>query len=216
MKLIGICMAAAMALIGSGCAGNANRAKAVTGQADSLYLLVGSYAPSQDEGIRVYVFNQETGKGTYRSGISGISNPSFLIPSADGSRVYAVGEDEGISSTANALAFDRAKGTLSLINSQPTNGGAPCNITLSPKEDYVLTANYAGGSVTVFPLGNRGELLAGDTLTFTGSGPDKERQAQPHLHCVLFTPDNRFLLANDLGTDRIHVFPVMIRKVKGY
>ena len=53
-------MAAAMALIGSGCAGNANRAKAVTGQADSLYLLVGSYAPSQEEGIRVYVFNQET------------------------------------------------------------------------------------------------------------------------------------------------------------
>ncbi|WP_440441045.1 lactonase family protein [Phocaeicola coprocola] len=215
MKLIGICMAAAMALIGSGCAGNANRAKAVTGQADSLYLLVGSYAPSQDEGIRVYVFNQETGKGTYRSGISGISNPSFLTPSADGSRVYAVGEDEGISSTANALAFDRAKGTLSLINSQPTNGGAPCNITLSPKEDYVLTANYAGGSVTVFPLGNRGELLAGDTLTFTGSGPDKERQAQPHLHSVLFTPDNRLLLANDLGTDRIHVFPVNDKKGEG-
>lgn len=207
MKLVGVCMAA-MILAGSSCAGNANRTKTVTGNTDSLYLLVGSYARAQEEGIRVYVFNQETGKGTYRSGISGISNPSFLTPSADGSRVYAVGEDEGVSSTANALSFDRAKGTLSLINSQPTNGGAPCNITLSPKEDYVLTANYMGGSITVFPLGNRGELLAGDTLTFTGSGPDKERQAQPHLHSVLFTPDNRLLLANDLGTDCIHVFPV--------
>ena len=144
--------------------------------------------------------------------MSVISNPSFLTPSADGSRVYAVGEDEGVSSTANALSFDRAKGTLSLINSQPTNGGAPCNITLSSKEDYVLTANYMGGSITVFPLGNRGEILAGDTLTFTGSGPDKERQAQPHLHSVLFTPDNRLLLANDLGTDCIHVFPVNNKK----
>ena len=129
--------------------------------------------------------------------------------------MYAVGEDEGISSTANALSFDREKGMLSFINSQPTHGGAPCNITLSPKEDYVLTANYMGGNVTVFPLGSRGELLEGDTLAFTGSGPDKERQSQPHLHCVLFTPDSRLLLANDLGTDCIHVFPVSEKKGEG-
>lgn len=183
--LIGVCMVA-MALVGNGCMGNAKHAESVSGgTTDSLYLLVGSYARAQEEGIRVYVFNQETGKGTFRSGLSGISNPSFLTPSADGSRVYAVGEDEGISSTANALSFDREKGMLSFINSQPTHGGAPCNITLSPKEDYVLTANYMGGNVTVFPLGSRGELLEGDTFAFTGSGPDKERQSQPHLHCVL-------------------------------
>ena len=72
-----------------------------------------------------------------------------------------------------------------------------------------------GGNVTVFPLGSRGELLEGDTLVFTGSGPDKERQSQPHLHCVLFTPDGRLLLANDLGTDRIHAFPVSEKKGEG-
>jgi 6-phosphogluconolactonase (cycloisomerase 2 family) len=127
--LIGVCMAA-MALVGNGCMGNAKHAESVSGgTTDSLYLLVGSYARAQEKGIRVYVFNQETGKGTFRSGLSGISNPSFLTPSADGSRVYAVGEDEGISSTANALSFDREKGMLSFINSQPTHGGAPCNIT---------------------------------------------------------------------------------------
>lgn len=212
--LISVCMVA-MALTGSSCMRNANHVKAVTGNTDSLYLLVGSYAQPQEEGIRVYVFNQETGKGTYRSGLSGISNPSFLTPSSDGNKVYAVGEDEGVSSTANALAFNREKGTLSVINSQPTFGAAPCNITLSPKEDYVLTANYMGGNITVFPVGSRGELLEGDTLNFTGHGPDAERQNQPHLHCVTFTPDNRLLLANDLGTDRIHVFPVNVQKGEG-
>lgn len=212
--LIGVCMAA-MALVGNGCMGNAKHAESVSGgTTDSLYLLVGSYARAQEEGIRVYVFNQETGKGTFRSGLSGISNPSFLTPSADGSRVYAVGEDEGISSTANALSFDREKGMLSFINSQPTHGGAPCNITLSPKEDYVLTANYMGGNVTVFPLGSRGELLEGDTLAFTGSGPDKERQSQPHLHCVLFTPDGRLLLANDLVLTVFMHFRSAKRKVR--
>ena len=107
---------AAMALIGNGCMGNAKHAESVSGgTTDSLYLLVGSYARAQEKGIRVYVFNQETGKGTFRSGLSGISNPSFLTPSADGSRVYAVGEDEGISSTANVLSFDRENGRASRI-----------------------------------------------------------------------------------------------------
>lgn len=46
------------------------------------------------------------------------------------------------------------------------------------------------------------------TLAFTGKGEDKIRQAQPHLHCVEFTPDGKFLLANDLGMDKIHVFPL--------
>ena len=78
--LIGVCMAA-MALVGNGCMGNAKHAESVSGgTTDSLYLLVGSYARAQEEGIRVYVFNQETGKGTFRSGLSGISNPSFLTP----------------------------------------------------------------------------------------------------------------------------------------
>lgn len=195
---------------------NAKQAQTVdVDVADSLYLLAGSYAQPQEEGIRVYVFNQETGKGVYRSGLSGISNPSFLTLSTDGNRVYAVGEDEGSSSTANALTFDRVKGNLSLVNAQPTQGGAPCNIVLSPEEDYVLTANYTGGSITVFPVGKNGELLEGDTLAFTGNGPDSERQTQPHLHSVLFTPDNRLMLANDLGTDRIHVFPVSNERGKG-
>lgn len=28
----------------------------------------------------------------------------------------------------------------------------------------------------------------------------------PHLHCVRITPDGKYLLADDLGTDQIHKF----------
>ena len=45
-------------------------------------------------------------------------------------------------------------------------------------------------------------------MSFTGNSLDKERQTQPHLHCIKFTPDHKYLLASDLGTDQIHVFPV--------
>ena len=151
-----------------------------------MFLFVGSYATPDEEGVKVYRFSEDTGKATYISGLKGISNPSYLTPSVDGERLYAVGEDDGQTSTANAIIF-----------------------TLSPSGKFVLTANYMGGSITVFPLNKEGRLESDSRLiSFVGDGPDKERQSQPHLHCAEFTPDHKYLLANDLGTDQIHVFPV--------
>ena len=175
-------------------------------------MLVGSYGPADQEGIKVYKFNQAIGEGQYVSGVKGISNPSYQTVSKDGKRVYSVGEDDGGTASAHTLTFDAATGTLTLINSQPTQGAAPCHIALSPEEDYVVTANYNGSNISLFPLDGEGRLKPGQTIGFEGSGPDKERQAIPHLHFVYFTPDNRYLLANDLGTDRIHSFPLNTRQ----
>lgn len=175
----------------------------------TMYMLVGSYATAEQEGIKVYRFNEETGDAEYISGLKGISNPSYLTPSANGERVYSVGEDAGVTSTANAIAFDKEKGTLTLLNTCSTQGGAPCYIRISPSGKSVITANYMGGSITVFTLDETGKLQAdGKQISFTGSSVDKERQTKPYLHCVTFTPDNQFLLANDLGTDRIYMFPI--------
>lgn len=206
-KLMAACMSSL--IVGACTSAPKQQAEATTENKHGMYMLVGSYAAPEEEGIKVYRFNEDTGDAEYVSGLKGISNPSYLTPSADGEKIYAVGEDEGLTSTANALRFDKRKGRLTLLNSQPTQGGAPCYITLSPSEQFVLTANYMGGSITVFPVEKEGKLSADARLiTFAGKGPDKERQTQPHLHCVTFTPDHQFLLANDLGTDRIHVFPV--------
>ena len=174
---------------------------------EKMYLMVGSYATPEEEGIKVYAWDGEKGEAAYVSGLKGISNPSYQVVSADGKRVYSVGEDDGLTSTAHALSFDKSQGRLVLMNTQLTQGGAPCYINLSPHEDYVVTANYIGGSISVLPLeasGRLGENVS--TFAFKGEGVLKERQSQPHLHCVEFTPDGKFLLANDLGTDKIHVF----------
>ena len=176
---------------------------------EKMYLMVGSYATPEEEGIKVYAWDGEKGEAAYVSGLKGISNPSYQVVSADGKRVYSVGEDDGLTSTAHALLFDKSQGRLTLMNTQLTQGGAPCYINLSPHEDYVVTANYMGGSISVLPLETSGRLGENvSTFSFEGQGVLKERQSQPHLHCVEFTPDGKFLLANDLGTDKIHVFPL--------
>lgn len=208
-KLILCC--AGIAIL-TGCTGKKSQQAVTTSASDPLYILVGSYGPADQEGIKVYKFNQATGEGQYVSGVKGISNPSYQTVSKDGKRVYSVGEDNGGTACANALTFDAATGTLTLINSQPTQGATPCHIALSPEEDYVVTANYNGSNISLFPLDEEGRLKPGQTIGFEGSGPDKERQAIPHLHFVYFTPDNHYLLANDLGTDRIHRFPLNTRQ----
>ena len=176
---------------------------------EKMYLMVGSYATPEEEGIKVYAWDGEKGEAAYVSGLKGISNPSYQVVSADGERVYSVGEDDGLTSTAHALSFDKSQGRLALMNTQLTQGGAPCYINLSPNEDFVITSNYMGGSISVLPTETSGRLGENvSTFAFQGEGVLKERQSQPHLHCVEFTSDGKFLLANDLGTDKIHVFPL--------
>jgi 6-phosphogluconolactonase (cycloisomerase 2 family) len=141
--------------------------------------------------------------------LTGISNPSYQVVSADGERVYSVGEDDGLTSTAHALSFDKAKGELTLMNTQLTQGGAPCYINITPDGKSVITANYMGANISLIPLDSSGRLTENvKTIVFTGEGEIKNRQDQPHLHCVEFTPDGKHLLANDLGTDKIHIFPL--------
>ena len=204
-KLILCCAGAAIL---TACTGKKQQPASLPQTTDTLFLLTGSYADAGQEGIKVYLFNQSTGESRYVSGLKGISNPSYQTVSKDGKWVYSVGEDDGGTAAAHALTFDSATGSLTLTGSQPTQGAAPCHITLSPDESHVLTANYGGGSITVFPLDKQRRLQPGHVIRFQGKGADPERQSQPHLHCVYFTPDAKLLMANDLGTDRIHCFPV--------
>lgn len=174
----------------------------------SVYLLIGSGVSSDKEGIRVYEFDEETATTVYVSGVKGLSNPSFFSSSRNGKFVYAVGESGEEKSTASSLSFDKKEGRLELLNTQQVHASGPCNIILTPREDFVYTSNYFGGSLTqlrVLPDGRLGET---ELVPFSGSSIVPDRQDKPYLHAVNFTPDKRFLMANDLGTDKIHVFPL--------
>lgn len=172
-----------------------------------LYMLTGSYSSPADEGIGVYVFNQETATAERLGGVAGISNPSFLIP--DGGNVYSVGEDAGLSSTLNHIKFTPADSArvLSFADSVATGGGAPCFVNISPDGRFVLTANYFGGNITIARRDSDGKLLPDPmVVAFPAASHPTETDGEPRLHSVNFTPDGKRLIAADLGTDRLHVF----------
>ena len=176
---------------------------------NSLYMVVGSYASPQDEGVKLFTFNEVTGEAQYVSGMKGIANPSYLDVASDCNRVFAVGENEADNSTANIVSIDWKTKQMKLECEKSTHGAAPCYIALSPKEDFVITANYNGGNISIFRIGKDGLTLQDPrTISFVGKGIDMERQEGPHLHFVGFTPDNSHMLAVDLGADCVHSFPI--------
>lgn len=182
--------------------------KAIDGS-NSLFLAVGTYTSDEgSKGIYLYRFNTATGLSDSVSMIE-VINPSYLTFSPDEQYLYAVGENDERSSAAHAFSFDKQTGALSLINSQPTNSGGPCYITIDSKGKNVHTANYGGGSISSFQVNSDGSLTpVTSVISFKGAGADSTRQAGPHLHSVLYSPDGLFLFASDLGTDKLYRFTV--------
>jgi len=175
-------------------------------KSNELYLLIGTYTSGSSKGIYVYRFNTETGEAKYVSEIDGLSNPSYLNLSKDEKFVYSVGENENEGGVAYALSFDKKSGKLACLNSQKTYGGSPCYINIDPKGKYVITANYTGGNVSVFKIKKDGTLFPSNQIITFDKKDAPEPQPQSHLHCVAFTPEGKYLLADDLGKDKVHKF----------
>ncbi len=174
----------------------------------SMYLLVGTYTTGESKGIYVYQFDTVSGYSKFKSMVE-VTNPSYLAVSNDERFVYAVTETSDNTAAANAYSFDKKEGKLKLLNSQFTGGEDPCYISIDNGGKHVLTANYSGGSITLFDVKEDGSLnTASQVISFPGKGVDPERQKKSHIHCVKFSPDGKYLFADDLGTDRIHKFEV--------
>ena len=173
---------------------------------DELTLLVGTYTYGTSKGIYSFCFNQQTGESEPLDSVA-LTNPSFLTVSDDRQRVYAVSETNDSTAALHTLALNPEDGSLRLLNKQLTQGTDPCHVAVNP--NMVLTANYSGGSLSVFPLREDGTAAPVDTL-FHGqaTGPDTVRQNEPHVHCSAFSPDGKSVFVTDFSADRILQFAV--------
>ena len=144
--------------------------------------------------------------------------PSFLAlsPNSVGHRrLYAVNAvNDASASITSFLIADSATGALRPINQVPSAGAGPCYISLDATGEAAFVANYYGSSIAsyrVLPSGALSEPVERidyKNPKFGKRGPNSARQDVPRPHSVHLSPDNRFLLVNDLGSDRISVFAI--------
>ena len=174
-------------------------------QQNNLNLIVGTYTKAcQSDGIYTYSFDTNTGDFNLKSKTENIFNPSYVTISADNKFLYSVNEDAKQSSISS-FGFNSETGKLTFLNNQNSKGANPCYIINDSKN--VIVANYTGGSIAVFAKNNDGTVApAKQVLQQYGSGPNKKRQESPHVHMVQFSPDKKFVFANDLGKDKIYIY----------
>ncbi|WP_293299227.1 lactonase family protein [Pedobacter sp. UBA4863] len=172
--------------------------------AQSGKLIVGTYTnKGNSEGIYVYDFDSKTAHAKQVSIIKNVFNPSYLALSKNSDFLYSVYED-GTNSAASAFRFNATTGEANFLNKEATKGSNPCFILTDGKN--ALTANYSGGSISVFGIKADGSLTSiKQNIQHIGSGPDK-RQASAHVHQVLFSPDKKYVIATDLGEDKVYVY----------
>jgi 6-phosphogluconolactonase len=146
------------------------------------------------------------------------ARPSFLAitPVGQGKRsLYAVNAINDPAATATAFAIDAKTGGLSQLGQVSSGGAGPAYISVDDTGHSAFVANYFGASVASYRIQADGTLGPPvdridfrDHQKFGSLGPNATRQDQPHPHCTTISPDNRFLLVCDLGTDHITVFVI--------
>jgi 6-phosphogluconolactonase len=171
------------------------------------------------KGIYQFTFNAETGAISSLSLAAKTDNPTFLAHHPSGKFLYAVNEVKAFQGQSgggvSAFAVDVQSGALTLLNQQPVGGNSPCHLAIDATGRVLVTANYGDGSVSVFPILPDGKLgPRSDFHEHTGRGPNPDRQKGPHAHGITFSPDNRFVLVNDLGIDEILVYRLDVEKAR--
>lgn len=173
-------------------------------------LIVGTYTNAcKSDGIYVYDFDVESLDYRLKSHTENVINPSYISLSSDKKSIYSVNEN-GTESTISAFHYVPKEGLLQFVNKVGSHGSDPCYI-INDKTN-VISANYTGGTISVFPKNADGSLAeAIQVIQHKGSGPNKKRQEASHLHMVYFTPDHQYLVANDLGTDKVYLYKYNVK-----
>jgi 6-phosphogluconolactonase len=174
-------------------------------QKNILNLIVGTYTNTcQSKGIYVYEFNTKKAQIRLKKRSDSIVNPSYVSLSKDRKFMYAVNEN-GLESTVSSFSFDPESGRMTPINKVDSKGADPCY--LINDEANVIVANYSGGNISVFGKKEDGSLTdAKQVVQHYGKGINKKRQESAHVHMVYFSPDKKYVLSNDLGTDKVYVY----------
>ncbi len=145
-------------------------------------------------------------------------NTSCLALSPDRRFLFAVsesGDNSGVFSF-RVHPYDRLKilpkGRIERLSEIRPTSPDPCHLLYlpgyynqcgDPDNGALLTADYSGGSVSVFPVQAGRIQPAAQVIRFEGHGPNAERQQSAHIHHLV--QHGHFLFAVDLGSDCIHV-----------
>jgi 6-phosphogluconolactonase len=163
---------------------------------------IGTYTKGESKGVYSFTLDTDASKLGEVKAVAELDNPTYVTVSNDNNTLYAVvkeGNEGGVAS----YTINTQTGELSKINSQVIEGASPCHVSVDSENRQVVTANYHKGSIESYLVDENGSVNpAVSNMEHTGKGPH-ERQEKPHTHFSGFTPDEKYVIAVDLGIDKV-------------
>ena len=159
-------------------------------------------------GIKIYDVDMKNGRFTEKQKVE-ITNSSYIGISHNKKTLYSI-TDAGVE--AYHILPD---GSLEFLNEASINGMRGCYLNMDQKDNYLLTAGYHDGKITILKLnkdGSIGEIT--DERYHKGLGTAAGRNHVPHVQCIKVSKDNKYLLAADLGMDRVNVYTLDVESGK--
>lgn len=160
---------------------------------------MGHVKDASGEGIYSCSLNVITGKITCLHTEGNLLNPSYL--DRDGESLYVACESGEGNSKLVSLKIKEDQ-SLDKVEEVQTHGAATCHVLV--EQDKLYAASYLGGNLDVFEV-QEGRLKYDQTIQYTGSGPNIERQEGAHAHQTAISPDKKWLYVCDLGADKVWI-----------
>lgn len=179
-------------------------------RAEEPVVFISAFKSGEEGTIHAYRFDSKNGQLTLLHRTTDIENPFFTAISPDGKFLYAIDAKQFGSEEHEFVASFRIEGRggkLTRLNRQSSRGTASCYLDVDATGKTVVVANYSSGSVASLPARDDGAL--GEIVSFvqhSGSSVNPARQKEPHAHSIVVSPDNRFVLAADLGIDKVLIY----------
>lgn len=171
----------------------------------SIKFLLGTYTRRVSEGIYSIELNTESKKLENLSLVAKVGSPTYLDTNEDKSIIYAIISENDQGGLVSLVK--QADGSYEREATVLNEGAAPCYVAYDKTRDLVYTANYHKGEVSVYKTDAKGKLEITDTVQHEGSS-SHENQEGPHAHYSDLTPDNKYVVVCDLGTDKVYTYDV--------
>ncbi|WP_062352403.1 lactonase family protein [Bacillus kwashiorkori] len=164
---------------------------------------IGTYTKGDSKGIYRFTLNMEKEQLEDIQLVAELGNPTYVTISQDNRYLYSVIKDENFGGVA-AYAINPNHYHLTEINRQLVEGPSPCHVSVDSKNSVVVSANYHAGTITTYETKPDGSILpAKSHIQHVGKGPNAIRQEKPHAHFSGYTPDEQYIVAIDLGIDKV-------------
>ena len=173
-----------------------------------VYIGTDTHPPSKSKGIYLYRLDTASGRITDQGVAAEIGDPGWQKISSGGKFLYTVATAQNHrQSIVAAYSIDSRTGALKWLNQEATNGEDSTHLDVDPSGSCTMVANYNSGDISVMPINPDGTVTAPTAvIRHTGSSIDPQRQTHPYVHSCNIDPSGKFMLACDLGVDKIFIY----------